>query len=264
MGDTFLIKLVISVVVGASWVVLSTVLADKLGSKIGGLVAGLPSTVMFGAFFLAWTQNTDIAVRATTIMPIGAGLSCLFLAIYISLIKKNFFVAIFSGLLIWLAASYLLIRIRFDNIFVSLFSYFFILTSSFYFIEKILKIPSTKGIKIKYSTKIILFRSLVGGIVVGLAVFLGKIGGPIWGGISSMFPAMFISTILVTYFSHGANFSAGTMKSAMVSAVSTVIYALCVRFTYQNMGLMLGTLTSIIISFFSGFILYKFIISKLK
>ncbi len=262
MDPIFIYKLTLSFLIGGSWVVIATVLADKFGSKIGGLISGLPSTVMFGLFFLAWTQNTEVAVKATTIIPIVGGINCLFLVSYMYLVKKSLSKALLSSLFLWSIFSYFLVRINFNNYVISLGGYVLLLVTSFYLAEKVLKIPSVKGRKIRYTPSLVIIRSLIGGVIVALAVYLGKIGGPILGGMFSMFPAMFISTMLITYFSHGALFSAGTMKSSMVSGISIVIYSLITRFVYLPLGLTYGTLISIIGAFLSGLVIYKLVITK--
>src|SRR6185437_15423911 len=79
MSDLFTLKLCLSFFVGGLYVVIATVFADKFGSKIGGLISGLPSTVLFGLLFIAWTQNTQAAVDATTPIPAVVGVACFFL-----------------------------------------------------------------------------------------------------------------------------------------------------------------------------------------
>lgn len=264
MESIFLIKLFLSFFIGGLWVVLATVLADKLGSKIGGLVSGLPSTVMFGLFFLAWTQNPSIAVQATTIIPIVGGINCLFLVCYVYFVRKNIFQAIIASLTLWSFLSYILVRIRFDSYPLSILAYVCFLFLSFVIMEKILHIRSIKGKKIAYTPMSILSRGLLGGFVVALAVYLGKIGGPIFGGMFSMFPAMFVSTMLITFYSQGFSFSAATMKSSMISAISIVVYSIAARYTYIPLGLWLGTIVSIIVSFGSGIVIYKTVIPKMN
>lgn len=244
--------------------VLATILADKLGSKIGGLVSGLPSTVMFGLFFLAWTQNTSVAVASTTIIPIVGGINCLFLLCYVYLVRKSLLKAVLSSLILWSVFSYFLVRIHFNNYAISIIGYGLLLAFSFYVMEKVLKIVSVKGKKVVYTPPLIAARALIGGSVVALAVYLGKIGGPVLGGMFSMFPAMFISTMLITYYSHGALFSAGTMKSTMVSGVSIVVFSVVARYSYIPLSLGWGTLLSIFISFLCGFTIYKSVITKLN
>lgn len=264
MDTLFIFKLILSFIVGGLWVVLATVAADKLGPKIGGLLSGLPSTVVLGLFFLAWTQNPATAVQATTVIPLVAGINSLFLVSYVYFVKKNIWQAVLSSLTLWLILSYALVKTRFNNYPVSLLGYGFLLLISFLLMERVFRIASIKGKTIRYTPSLILARALTGGMVVSLAVYLGKVGGPLWGGIFSTFPAMFISTMLVTYFAQGALFSAGIMKSSMLSAISVVVYAVTARLTYIPLGLGMGTFVSILVSYGSGWAIYKFVIMKLR
>jgi hypothetical protein len=101
-------------------------------------------------------------------------------------------------------------------------------------------------------------------MVVALSVYFGKIGGPVLGGILSMFPAMFTSLMIITYLAHGPDFSASVMKTAMISGISIVIHSVVVRYTYIPLGLLVGTLVSTLTSFGSGYLIYKFIVTRLK
>jgi hypothetical protein len=264
VDSIFLLKLVLSFCIGGLWIVIATVLADKLGSKVGGLVSGLPSTVMFSLFFIAWTQSPAVAVQATTISPITGGLTCLFLTCYATLVHKGFVKATITSLALWLLLSYVLIRIHFNNYPLSILGYIVLFALSFFIQENILHIKSVKGKRIVYTPMLILSRGIIGGSVVALAVFLGKIGGPLLGGMFAMFPAMFMSTMLVTYYSHGSLFSSATMKSSMVSAISVTVYSIIARYTYVPFGLWFGTLASILVSFGTGALIYKLVITKLN
>lgn len=264
MDYIFVLKLVVSFLIGAIWVIFATVSADKYGSKIGGLVAGLPSTGLFSLLFLAWTQNPQIAVQATTIIPIIVGAENLFVVSYILLIKKNLWLALSVAFIIWFSLALVLFLLRFNNFGFSVATYAISLFISYFIIEHILDIKSAKGRKVVYTTKIIFLRGLLSGSIVALAVFLGKIGGPILGGIFSAFPAMFTSTMIITYFAHGAQFSAATMKSSVLTLISLVIHSAMVRYTYVPFGIIWGTILSTAVSFTSGFLIYKIVVSKVK
>ena len=49
-----------------------------------------------------------------------------------------------------------------------------------------------------------------------LTVLIAKTGGPEFGGIFAAFPAMFISTLTISYKAHGIEFSRAMVKSLMV------------------------------------------------
>jgi hypothetical protein len=264
MDNVFFIKLAISFIVSGTWVVLSTISAEKLGPKIGGLISGLPSSVMFGTLFIALTQDAGAAVKATTIMPILAGISCLFLLTYVSLVRRGLWLSLVISFISWLFLSACLVLLKFDNYPVSLFGYFVLLCSSYYIMEHRLKIRSVAGKKVIYTPVLIVTRGVISGTMIVVSVLLGKLGGPLLGGMFTMFPAMFASTILITYFSQGVEFSSATMKSAMLGAVSVVVYSLVVRFTYLPFCIFLGTLTSVAVSFSGGYLIYRLVLPRLK
>lgn len=264
MDNIFLIKLAISFVLGGLWVILASVAADKFGSKIGGLISGMPSTIAFAMFFIAWTQTVSQAVQATTIFPIIEGIDCLFIAVYCFLVRKNFWFSMFASFLVWGVLSYILVIINFNSFGLSLISYVVLLLVSFVFIEKMVKVKSLPGKKIKYSPMVILFRGIFSGLVISFSVLIGKIGGPIWGGVFSAFPAMITNTIIISYFSQGAEFSIATMKSMLISIGSVIFYCIFVRYLYPVVGIGGGTLLSLVLSYICSAFLYKFVIKKIS
>src|SRR5260221_14387282 len=94
MVDLFTLKLILSFVVGGSYVIGATIVADNLGTKLGGLIAGLPSTILFGLLFIAWTQNTQASVEATTLLPAVIGVACFFLITYVYFIRYTIWMAL--------------------------------------------------------------------------------------------------------------------------------------------------------------------------
>lgn len=264
MDNLFLIKLAISFLIGASWVTLVTVIAERYGTRIGGLIAGLPSTILFTLFFVAWTQSPNAASTATGLSPLMSGFTTIFILIYILLVRKNFWLALFSAIFVWLVCSISIVFSKFQNFSLSIIVYLIVLAICYSILEKFIKLPSQKGKKTKYTIGNILFRALISGSIISLATLLAKIGGPILGGVVGIFPAMFTSTILITYFSQGSSFSASIMKSTMISNTSIVLYVIVARWSYLHYGLITGTLIPVLVSFAYGYLLYQFVIKKIS
>jgi len=258
MDNIFIVKLFLSFIVGGLWVTLGTVLAEKYGTKIGGLVAGLPSTILISLFFIAWTQSTKVAVEATTIVPMIGGINCLFIVIYIFLLKLNFWLALGGAFLVWLLFSLGLVLAGFNSFAISLISYVCLVVISYNIVEKGLKVRSVSGKQIRYTSTIMIFRAIFSGFVIVFAVVVTKVGGPLLGGMFVMFPAMFVGIIFMTYFSQGAAFSAAVMKSSILGAISVVIYGLVARFAYIPFGLIGGTVISIFVSFASSYFIHGY------
>ncbi len=253
-----------SFLMGGMWVTVATHLADKYGSKIGGIITGLPSTALLSLFFIGWTQSPSISVEATTIIPIIGAVNALFLLVYISLVQKNFWLALGSSFLVWSGFSLTLVLLNFNDFLLSIIIYFVVVILSFFLIEKVLQVKSKRPGPVKNTLKTMIFRGLFSGTIVLIAVLVGKIGGPLFGGMFAMFPAMFTGTLLITYLSHGSPFSSAMMKVALLSASSVVLYAVLVRTTYIPLGLLWGTLLSILVSFSYAFILHAVLVKRIS
>ena len=264
MDSIFLTKLAFSFVIGGAWAIMATVAADRWGSKFGGLLAALPSTTLFALFFLAWTQTPAFAARATLVMPMVLASENLFLLSYIALAKRGISIALTTALATWVVTALTLSYFRFENLMAGLITYIVLFLLVYYLVEYVLHVPSSTGKRIYYTPKTILLRGLISGTVIGFAVVMGKIGGPLVGGMFSAFPAMFTSTILITYFSRGAAFSAAIMKSAILGLMTIMVHALMVRVTYVPLGIWWGTAVSTLVSFSTGYLIYHVGIKKLR
>ncbi len=262
MDNVFLVKLFLSFVVGSLWVTMGTVVAERYGTKIGGLVAGLPSTIVLSLFFIALTQSVDVAAQATTIIPVVHGINCLFVVAYVCLLRINFWLALTGALALWFVSSYLFVLWGFDSFPLALLIYAVFLGISYFVLEKKLAVKSEGGRPMRYTLPILLFRSLLGGFIIVVAVVLAKTGGPLLGGMFSVFPTMFVGALLITYLSHGAAFSAGVMKASLIGAISVTVYAVAVRFTYVSLGLGAGTILSIVASSASSFLIHRYIFAR--
>jgi uncharacterized membrane protein (GlpM family) len=263
--NTFLFKLILTFVVGGTWITFSTVLAEKYGTKLGGIIAGFPTTSAIALFFIAWTQTPAFASQATTLVPIICGINAFFVVIYILLSKRNFYLALVSALIFWLVLSLLLVKINFNGFFYSILGAIIPALLAYYILEKRSNIKSEGKKIVKNTLPQLLFRAALGGFIIALAVFLAKTGGALLGSAFSAFPAVFLGTIIVTHFAHGQSFSAAVMKVTVISATFNIsIYAAAVRYLYPLLGLIPGTAAAFIISLLTGFLLYLFAKKKMS
>lgn len=260
----FFLKLGLSFVVGSTWVTLGTVLAERYGSKVGGMVAGLPTTILLGLFFIGWTQSTETAVMATTIVPVIGAINCLFLVTYLSLLKVGFRLALAGSILLWFILSLTVTALGFSNFPLALLAYVVLFLLSYNFAERKLDVESQSGRSITYTPLLILLRGLFSGFIIVLTVVLTWVGGPLLGGTFAMFPAMFLGTLAITYFHHGPAFSSAVMKSSILGAVSVVLFGVAVRYTYPHLGLWWGTAVSTAISYAAAVAIYGYSRKKMR
>jgi uncharacterized membrane protein (GlpM family) len=263
MSSLFVAKLALSFLVGSAWVTLGTVAAERYGSRVGGFMAGLPTTILISLFFIGWTTSLETAVAATTIVPAIGGINCLFLVVYILLVQVSFWLALGGALIVWVVCSGSLVAAGFNSFTLSLAIYVVLLVGCYYVAEKRLGIPSEASRPMRYTASMVLFRGCLAGGIIALAVVLARFGGPLLGGMFAMFPAMFLGTLLITYFAHGAGFSAAVMKASILSAISVVVYGVAVRYTYLTLGLWAGTLASLVIAYAAAMIVYQSLTRRL-
>ena len=257
MNESFYFLLALSFLVGSIWVTLTSIAAERFGSKIGGLIGGLPSTVIVSFFFIGLTQSPQTASLATNVFPLAYSITGLFLVFYALFSRKGFPVSFICSLLIWFSLSALIILLDINNFLISLLAYALVFSISYYILEKKLKIPSAGRVKMNYSTLQVLGRALFSGMMIAFAVFMSRIGGPIFGGIFSAFPAVFISILIISYKSRGMAFSRAMTKPLMTTGMlSVVAYGTAVRFLYPSFGLIAGTLGAYILSLAGAYISY--------
>lgn len=265
MDSAFFLKLALSFLIGSAWVTLSTLAAEKYGSILGGLIAGLPSTVVVALLFIGLSQSPLAASAATTVIPLTQGINGIFLVAYLIWVRKGLTAGLLGALAVWAVQASLLLVIGLKSFMISLAGWLVLAAGCILVVEKAMNIPSRKGIKIRHTSSQIILRALFGGTVIAFAVLMAKVGGPSFGGVFSTFPAMFLSTLIITYHDGGADFSRAVAKSLMISGeVNIVLYAVLARFLFKAWGLALGTSVSLMVCLGSGYLLYLYLKSILN
>ncbi len=262
--DIFLAKLALSFVTASIWITLSTVIAEKSGSKIGGLVAGLPSTVAVALFFIGWVQTPAEAAEAAKVLPAMMAVYLSFVTAYIFILRRGFAPAITGSLAVWAVTAYVLFISGPRNLLADVVGFFILLAVCYWIYEKKLKISSQYKKEIEYTLPKLAFRVLLSGSIAAFAVYMARAGGPVLGGIFTAFPAATISAMYITYSEHGKIFSAAIVKTMAVSSITIVVYAVSAMLAYPALGLVLGTLVSLVSSLVSAYLVYGIAVRKMK
>lgn len=265
ISELFVTQLFLTFLVGSTWIYLTVYSGIWFGSRISGFIGGLPSTALLSFFFIGLTQSTEIAAKATTVFPLAIAISGLFLVVYASLVNKGHWGALIIGLVVWFLLSAAVKIIHPGSFMVNLLIYIVIMLLSYLIMDKMLMIKIIPFKNIPVRGKHLLFRSLFGGFIIMLAVFITKIGGPVLGGIFAAFPAMFIATLSVNYSLHGASFSKAMTKPLLVTGMITVaVYAISLRYLYPLSGLYWGTVFCIIIAALSAYLTFEHVLPRIR
>jgi len=257
MAEDLLLKLILTFVTGTTWIFISISLGKSFGSNISGFISGLPSTALLVFFFIGLNQSPATAAEATLVFPLSYSMTGVFLLIYAVNVKRGLFAAVFSGLLFWFAGGSLIAFISPSNYLFNLFVYIVTLPVLYRLLIKFTGKKPVSGKNLPSSSILILIRSIFGGLIITAAVLLSKICGPVFGGIFSAFPAMFISTLIIAYRTFGRDFSKVMTRPLLVTGMTTiVIYSIGVRLFYPGSGLFLGTLFALLVSCISALITF--------
>jgi hypothetical protein len=261
--DPFFLKLILGFIVGGAWITLATVAAEKFGSKVGGAIGGLPSTIVVTLFFIAWSQGPQQAFNSTTFLPLAFAVDVVYLIVYAILSRRGLMLGIAGALAAWFALTAVLIWARVANLELALAVWIFALALGFYLAQNRLHLRSQSRVPIRYTPLQIAGRAMFSGLVIAFAIGMSRVGGPVWGGVFSAFPANFTSTLIITSRSVSVDFSRSLVTPLLVSGLfNAVIFGLALRCLIFSFDLIPATVLAYGISMISGYLTYLFIKSQ--
>jgi hypothetical protein len=260
--DPFYMKLATSFFVGGLWISGVTYLAERLGTRLGGLLAGLPSTVVLAMLFIGWTQGPEMVYQTTTAFPIAFGVLGPFLLMAAGALRFGIGVAFGSAFLVWAVLQWLVIRFTPSSYGVAAIFWagMFLLTLAA--MIWVLKLRPRDGRRLEYSARQMLLRAVFSGGVIVCSVVASKLGGPVWGSIFSSFPAVFTTSMVITYYSLGDDFARSMTLSLLVSAmVNCMVFVSVLRWSVLTFGVLPACMLAYLSSFISAFLLYRFVLT---
>jgi hypothetical protein len=236
-------------ILSAAVVILITIIAEKFGTKTGGILGMIPSTIVIGYIFIALNKGPIFASNAITVVPAAVGINIVFSFILVVLLARSIYYAFAASFVFWAIFSFILWYINLENIYISVSIFLISLIITFYVLEKVIKINSIGKKDVHYTTKKIIFRGVLAGLIISIAVLLSNIGEVI-SGIASVFPVIVLSAAVISYYEHGPDFAAGIVKSMIIGSTSAIAYSFAVHFLYPIYGISVGSIFSLIISLF--------------
>jgi hypothetical protein len=242
VNAVFILNLALAFLIGGFWVAGTTLAADRFGSRIGGFIAALPSTVVVALFFIGWGQGLDAAVRAATVVPLSFANTGLFLLWFTILGRRAFGRGLGIGLGLWLAFSTAIVLVRPSRLGPSVAVYLLVAAVSWLAFHKLDVTCAPDCVHRHHSAAATVSRGVIGGLLVAATVALSKLAGPLFGGISAAFPAVFLTSLFFGYREHGLAFSRA-MAVAMwrIGIVTIPAFALAALALFPTWGLVGGT-----------------------
>ena len=232
--DLFALQLLLSFVVGGTYIAATIWLAEKFGSKIGGLLLGLPSTALVSLAFIGWTQGTAAVESATLVMPVSVVAVTAFLVLFQRLQRHGLVKAYAGAIMGWFVFSLPLVLLSIDSMAISVaFAVVALLAGRFFSPST----PDQKTVQNRFDKNEFLARAAFCGLVIAVAVFLAKTQGPVWGGVFSMFPAAFSSSIILLWHKQGARFTGSVVQSMMRARGPITVFIVAAHYAVGPLGL---------------------------
>jgi uncharacterized membrane protein (GlpM family) len=256
MEYSILYHIIIPFTLSALVVVLITIIAERYGTKTGGIVGTLPSTIIIAFLFISLDKGVRFVSESVAVVPAEMGINLVFLVTFALLSSRKILVALTASLIVWTALTILLFYSNLTSIVISLtlFALFFAVT--FFTLDKMKKITSQDIIEVHYTPLKLLGRSIIAGTVIAIAVTLSNVGVML-SGIFSVFPAIFLSTMLISLREHGPKFAGAMAKGMIYGSPSVVTYAIGIYFFYPLAGILIGTIGAFLIALVVTLFLFK-------
>ncbi len=264
MNNILLLQLLISFIIGGSFVALLSLIAERVNSRFAGIILAFPSTIAIGFFFLGWTLSPQAAAKIVPATLLSLGFSILYLLIYVYLaiwcskfissrIQQMIFCFSISTFF-WLVLSLPIVILKINNLIFGITGYI-VLTLFAHFLLSTKK--ENKSSPQLYTLKQKLYRSVFIGLIIALTVFFGKTLGPFWGGAFATFPAAFSSSLIIFHWYYEPQKLFSVVRKVPLGSLSLCTYLLTVMIAFPSLGFVFGTIMAYGISLLTTIILLK-------
>ena len=232
--------------------ILATVAIEKYGGVIGGIFGTVPTTIVPAAAFIWIADSTQSSFESSMgMVPVGMLLNSFFLWLWrvippiipewnfsirltiITLINLSFW---FAGAIISVILFSELSPMLVGGVALVIGLLFGRLATRRY-------CPAPRG-KNKVGITILSSRGIAAAIAIGVAVWLSQQGSPLLAGIASVFPAIFLTTMVALWISQGEEVPSGAVGPMMLGSMSVSLYALVATVLIPSFGIILGSIFS--------------------
>ncbi len=243
-------------ILAGSMAIFATVCIERFGGRLGGLLGSLPTTIVPASLGFHSHAANEVELSASlAVVPIGMLINAIFLYVWRILPPKlpvRF--SLYTRLLTMSSAALLIWAIC---------AFSFVLFMDFIAIEHVIwvgiigqsilsgfgiwackdGVPAPKG-KRPVKPLVLLSRGLLAGVAVGFSAWISGLGYPILAGMASVFPAIFLTTMVSLWLSQGESVQSGAVGPMMLGSSSVALYALLCIATFPTTGLWMGAISA--------------------
>lgn len=233
--------------------VLVTVAIERFGGIVGGILGTLPTTIVPASLGL-WDGDATAFASAMGVVPAGMLINALFLWLWRVLPRRLppgqtlqvrlVWMTVLS-LLVWAgAAGSLVLVLRAAGAFTWTLG---LITAAGLVLAGVAATwtprPAPRGTR-RVGAGTLAMRGVLAGAAIGAAVLLKDVGGPVAAGMASVFPAIFVTTMVSLWLSQGEAVPSGAVGPMMLGSASVASFALLAAVIYPWTGAWLGVLVA--------------------
>ena len=233
-----------------------TVLIERFGGVVGGALGTVPTTIVPAVAGMAAAQGEQELMDSLSVVPAGMLINAIFLSIWIYLPRataslgseRSLAVTTATALLAW--AMFGMVTILCIG---ELSEYGtgprtigmigIALTAVFGIVLGWKPYESPKGSR-EVSKSILLARGLMAATAIGASVWVAGLGYPLLAGLASVFPAIFLTSMVSLWISQGPSVPRGAAAPMLLGGGSVGVYSLVAMYSLEAHGIILGSIMS--------------------
>lgn len=246
-ASDILLQVVMPFILSAAIVVGVTCLAERCGTRIGGIIGTLPHLIVIAFVFIALNRGEEFASEAAVVVPAEIGINILFLLTFAHASHRSLRAALAVSLTIWGILNGILLLTGLHRMWLSVAVFIVCWLFAYLISEKVKRVKSVGRVAVRYTPGKLMGRGVLAGTVIAFAVLMSNLDSAV-SGIFSVFPAMFLSTMIISLRDHGPGFTEGLSKAMIFGTPSVMSYAIGVHLLYPEVGILQGTLVSVALS----------------
>ena len=234
-----------------------TIAIEKYGGVIGGALGTVPTTIVPAAAFIWIADSSQSSFNSSMgMVPVGMLLNSFFLWLWRftpSKVPNWSFGIRLTGITVvnlcfWFAGAVFAVKLFSDSNPIIVGSCTLGVGLIFGWWATLDFVPAPKG-KNKVGVFTLALRGIAAATAIGVAVWLSQQGSPLLAGIASVFPAIFLTSMVALWLSQGEEVPSGAIGPMMLGSMSVSLYALVATRFIPEYGVIWGSSFSWIFSF---------------
>ena len=233
--------------------ILVTVLIERYGGVVGGALGTVPTTIVPAVAGMASAQVEAELLESLSVVPAGMLINAIFLSVWIYLPPRIQDLSTQRSLAVTTATALVAWAI-FGMITISCIDYAsdsglgardiavigILLTAVFGIYLGWSPGDSPKGSR-EVSKPVMLARGGVAASAIGASVWVAGLGYPLFAGLASVFPAIFLTSMVALWISQGPSVPRGAAAPMLLGGGSVGVYALVAMYSLDSHGMIIGS-----------------------